>query len=459
MALLEFGLGLSIGSLLCFGHHLYLQRRLHTLLRLVRPNDRPHSFSPISRLATALTEQQRNYQVSQVITANLQYLLDQAPIAYIQIDQDNQLQWCNAAAQQLLKIPPPSPTRPRLFLELIRSYDLDRLIEETRNQQQPCQREWIFNLIEANPANPSPQPTLYLLGHAFPLFHQEVGVFLENRQELVNLKQQRDRWVSDVAHELKTPLTSIRLVAETVHSRVAPSLQSWLDRLLNEVVHLSHLVEDLLNLGQLEQRSSQGLQLTTVDLVDLVYAAWETLEPMSQQRGIYLTYDGPHEFLIQGDRSQLYRAVLNLLDNATKYSPPDQAIQVILYCFPASEPIATSVDESCVDESCVDESCVGDRVDQPQVCLEIIDSGPGFSEQSLPHVFERFYRADPARHRAATGSLLSSSSPQPYRTSCGLGLAIVEQIITAHQGTVEANNHPETGGAWLKIYLPRQAVP
>lgn len=72
--------------------------------------------------------------------------------------------------------------------------------------------------------------------------------------------------------------------------------------------------------------------------------------------------------------------------------------------------------------------------------IEIIDSGPGFPRQDLDRVFERFYRADPARARQTGGT--------------GLGLAIVRQIVEAHQGMVKADNHPETGGAWLSVRLP-----
>jgi two-component system phosphate regulon sensor histidine kinase PhoR len=106
-----------------------------------------------------------------------------------------------------------------------------------------------------------------------------VGVFLENRQEAALLVQQRDRWTSDVAHELKTPLTSIRLVAETLQSRIDPKLKVWVDRLINETLRLSNLVEDLLNLSRLQGQQSQGLNPKPVDLPQLIQAAWLSLEP------------------------------------------------------------------------------------------------------------------------------------------------------------------------------------
>lgn len=440
LIVLQFCLGLTVGLALCLAQHFYIRRRLHNLLGLLRPESTSSAFNLNSRLISAITQQQQSYRRVQTAMADLRYLLDRSPIAYLQVDRDNQLRWCNTTAQELLKIESDSFKKPRLLLEFIRSYDLDRLIEETRQQQVPQQLEWGLNLIGPDPVNPSPRATLYLLGHSFPLPNGEVGVFLEDRQELVNLMQQRDRWVSDVAHELKTPLTSIRLVAETVLNRVDPQFKSWIERLLHEVVHLSNMVQDLLDISQLEQRSPHSLSLTQVDIVDLIYGAWETLEPLARQRDMYLTYSGPDKLTIEGDPSRLYRVILNLLDNATKYSPAGQEIQVILDYLPISSDLASPLQQSA-----------------SQIYLDIIDNGPGFPEQALNQVFERFYRVDPARHRMNASLYVISSdeatnSTQEY--SSGLGLAIVKQIVTAHHGMIQARNHPETGGAWLRVCLP-----
>ena len=102
-------------------------------------------------------------------------------------------------------------------------------------------------------------------------------------------------------------------------------------------------------------------------------------------------------------------------------------------------------------------------LDKDWVSIDIIDSGPGFNAIDLPHVFERFYRSEPSRTRQIIHSSLPHPSgtdgtkptTHPYPThSVGLGLAIVEQIVKAHEGVVTARNHPETCGAWMQVILP-----
>jgi len=98
---------------------------------------------------------------------------------------------------------------------MVRSYELDQLIEQTREQQQPEVREWIFHPACADAAAMVDVRSLTLRASSWPYQRAGVGVFLENQQPLVDLDLTRDRWVSDLAHELRTPLTSIRLVVET----------------------------------------------------------------------------------------------------------------------------------------------------------------------------------------------------------------------------------------------------
>lgn len=482
----------------------------------------------LARLASVIAyHKQRCEHLEQQIESWKQ-ILSTAPIGYLQVDEDNQLTWCNAQARQLLGIQQWEMSRPRLLLELVRSYELDQLIEQTREAQHPCQTDWIFHLTCPDPSGISRQITCPLRGYGLPLWAGQVGIFLEDRQETVTLAQQRDRWTADVAHELKTPLTSIRLVAETLQARLDYPLRNWIDRLLNEAIRLSNLVQDLLDLNQIERGAPYCLNLKTLNLPELIHSAWLSLEPLARKKHLQLDYSGPESLLMQADEPRLYRVLINLLDNSIRYSPPQQHIRV---------------------QVSLRETLTGVQSEQNQVYLEVIDAGPGFPDYALPHVFERFYQADPSRSRhiksgapaeaassvkplkvqtieeirqlstnllasnskagehlapsrevtsregtvSATETPLLSERSEPsvmdqattgskrelqqgkssegggywqgmndskaevqYTGSSGLGLAIVRQIVEAHQGSVSASNHPDTGGAWLQVCLPCQ---
>ncbi len=452
---LGFLLGLGVGLAILARERSRQNTRLKGLLRELKsvPEVKDSPFSTTSQLALTVAHQQRiQHELEQQVETDRQ-ILDAAPIGYLQVDDENRLVWCNAPARSLLSIAPAVSPTPRLLLELVRSYELDQLVDQTRSLRQHCQKEWTFYPVSPDPSQLFNQPAYVLRAYGFPLRHNHVGVFLENRQEAITLLQQRDRWASDVAHELKTPLTSIRLVAETLQSRLDLPLRGWVDRLVSETIRLSSLVQDLLDLALIDRESFHCLHLKTTDLPELVQSAWINLEPLARKKQIQLEYRGPDHVLIQADESRLYRVLVNLLDNGIKYSPPWETIWVHI----------TVVDSI-------------DTAPSSQVYLEVSDAGPGFTESDLPHVFERFYRADPARSRPSIQEikgLLSAGTPQPApatpsrppeterddiqrRNSSGLGLAIVRQIVEAHHGSVAASNHPETGGACLQVCLPQQ---
>lgn len=408
--------------------------------------------------------------------ADWEAIISLAPMGYLRVDDENQLIRGNLPALDLLNIQDYNPSEPRLLLELVRSYDLDALIQQARSTGQSCQAEWVLypaSLNVTHVANLMPYP---LRGYATPLQYGHVGVLLESRAEAQILSQQRDRWTSDVAHELKTPLTSIRLVAEMLQPRVEPSLRIWIDRLLKETIRLSTLVQEILDLSQLEATRTKPLKLTSINLPDLIKSAWLSLEPIATDKGIVLSYQGPEQLVIQGDDARLHRVLINLLDNSIKYTPSERPILLQLSLVQDDRHISLSQSATTVQ-------------------IDLIDGGTGFPEDDLPMVFERFYRADFSRARLSSELSLSavpqettaslsvkaleprtnliqdtsemmgvertrgSMRPQiqPFQPSSGsgLGLAIVRQIVDLHHGTVVAKNHPE-GGAWIQIRLPQR---
>jgi two-component system, OmpR family, phosphate regulon sensor histidine kinase PhoR len=422
--------GLSVGLGLWYWSSVRSQRQLSRLVRLFPSQPYSTTASAQVRLQKAVQFQQQSEQSLHQRLSTWQTILQSAPVGYLEVDEENHVYWHNAKAAILLNIEPRhSGAAPRRSLiQMVRSYELDQLIESVRQHQTSQCQEWTVHGLQTQ----QQAKDLPLRGSAIPLEEGHVGVFLEDRWEAVQLAQERDRWTSDVAHELKTPLTSIRLIAETLQPSIDPALKGWVDRLIQETMRLSVLVQDILELSQMTFQNPNGLKPTEVDVPKLIQNAWVTLEPLAQPKNLSLYYEGPDHHVLCADGNRLLRVFLNLIDNSIKFSPVDTAIAI--YLRPRVQ-IPDPTDEETT---------------QAWVQIEVVDAGSGFPEESLNHVFKRFYRADPARGRAA------SEVPDnlPTGGGSGLGLAIAHQIITAHGGTIEAKNHPRQGGAWIKILIP-----
>lgn len=343
-------------------------------------------------------------------------LLEDLPVSFLLLDAENWILEANRSARVLLALPPEDYCRP--LLEVVRSYELDRLVARARAAEASQTDRWTFTPVNPDPMQVVPQTPRPVQGQAIPLSNGQVGILLEDRQELIDLAQQRNRWVSDVAHELKTPLTSIRLLAEALRDRLQDEPQTWVDRLLGETQRLGQLVQDLLELSRLEQGPSGLQKLEAIDLVSLLDAVRNSLEPLAAPLKLGWFYQGPDQGFVRGDRNRLYRLWLNLLDNAIRHSPQGGCLYVELR-----------------------------QRGDTWIC-DLYDDGSGFADVDLPYLFERFYRGDPSRVRPASPSAASQGS--------GLGLAIARQIVEAHQGRISASNHPVTGGAWLRVQLPQE---
>lgn len=235
MALVAFILGLAIGIGFCLWQQYKQRQQLEQVLNTFQIDNSEVSLPLMARLRRAIALSNLQQQQLKTQLQIWQLILQVAPIGYIQVDEENQLLWCNQQARQMLNIQRWETGQVRLLLEVVRSYELDELIENTRQKQELCQREWVFHSAWPLSETIGTQSAITICGYGWPLPEGEVGVFLENRQSLVDLVRARDRWLSDLAHEFKTPLTSISLVAEALQSRLEPPGRHWVDRLIKEV--------------------------------------------------------------------------------------------------------------------------------------------------------------------------------------------------------------------------------
>ena len=436
MTIIDFGLGLIVGVGFYYWKRYQFKHQLRLVLQSFSPRgDWVSSLPPISLMRRELTYVYEQKQKSEQQLRVWQELIDRAPIGFLRVDGENCLLWCNQQARKLLNIDRWQPGQVRLLLELVRSYELDRLIEQTRHSQQKQSQEWTFYYTHyagkppdrnysASINSSKATESLALTGYGFPLPEEQVGIFLLDRQTLVELSKSRDTAFSDLTHELRTPLTSIALVTENLRKRLDDPERRWLEQMSQEVDRLIRLVQDWLDLAQLKADPNQSLNYGVVELRELIFSVWQTLIPIAQKKEVTIVYSDVQKVSIFADRSRLIQVFLNLLDNGIKHSPVGEKILVEV------KPVMQNNNSPQEDAN---------------IKIDIIDSGKGFAPSDLPYVFERLYRGDKSRTRE--GNDLTSGGS-------GLGLAITRQIIEAHLGYIEAKNHPKTGGAWLQIILP-----
>jgi signal transduction histidine kinase len=218
-------------------------------------------------------------------------------------------------------------------------------------------------------------------------------------------ERERRFMVTAIAHDLRTPLFTLRGSLEAIERGVGDG--NYLDRAQDKAAHLDRLVSDLFTFSRLEY-AGEAMADGEVDVADVVRRAAETVEPLAAARGCALQVDDPRAGLVvRGDAEALLRVVTNLLDNATRHG----RTQVTL--------------------------AAGRQ--NGAVRVEVADDGPGFAAADLPRVFDPLFRSDRARGGATGGT--------------GLGLAIARRLARAHGGDVEAANDPG-GGARATLSLP-----
>jgi heavy metal sensor kinase len=223
------------------------------------------------------------------------------------------------------------------------------------------------------------------------------------------------RFVADASHELRTPLTVLRGEIESFVEE--PQLPAeWRERLgsaLEEVVRLANIVEGLFAISRLDAGEAQA-EWVRFDLAQLAASTADQMFLLAEDKKIDLACTAPKGVWVEGDRARLKQVVVNLLDNAIKYTP--EGGEVVL--------AVNTIDSKAV--------------------LEVADNGVGIPADALPRIFDRFFRVDKARSRELGGA--------------GLGLSIVKSICTAHHGHVEASSTPGQGSRF-RVELPLAPAP
>ncbi|MFO7952562.1 MAG: ATP-binding protein [Bacillota bacterium] len=237
---------------------------------------------------------------------------------------------------------------------------------------------------------------------------EQVEKYLEEQKRLEVLRR---NLVANVSHELKAPLSSVRGFSELMLDDYIDEEQKkkYLKVIQDNSVHLSRLVDDLLTLSHLES-GQLSLEKQEIAVADLANWSFDSVSPRGDAKGVELKFDLPSSLpMLYGDRHRLHEVLVNLLNNAIEYTPSGgQVLFEVKY-------------------------------DEAQVIFEIKDTGYGISEEDLPYIFERFYKADKSRRRSSQGS--------------GLGLAITRHLVELHGGSIEVESE-EGQGSVFRVILP-----
>jgi heavy metal sensor kinase len=222
--------------------------------------------------------------------------------------------------------------------------------------------------------------------------------------------EQNRRFLADASHELRTPLAALRGELESVveQARVSPELSDRVGSALEEVDRLAKIVDALFAISRLDAGEAQQ-EWAQFDLAMLGISTAEQMSLLAEDKGISVACNAADKVNVTGDRARIKQVVVNLLDNAIKYTPPGGSVNLNVRAF------------------------------HNKAVIEVADTGIGIPTVALPHIFERFYRVDEARSRDGGGA--------------GLGLAIVKSICAAHGGEVHVESI-ECKGSRFTVELP-----
>ncbi len=330
----------------------------------------------------------------------------------IAVDADERVLNVNAAAARLLDINL-NNTHGRIVQEVVRNPELQDFLRRTLSSDEPVEGDIVL-LSDAE----SGETQRFLQAHGTVLRDAQgksIGalVVLNDVTRLHRLENVRREFIANVSHELKTPITSIKGFVETLLEGAVDNgedARRFLSIIARHADRLHALVEDLLSLSRIEQEAERKeIALEPARLKPSLHAAIQFLLVKAQEKDIRIDLSAPADLSAKMNPPLLEQAVVNLVDNAIKYSDPGGGVEVVA------------------------------RASGSEVFIEVRDRGCGIEKEHLSRIFERFYRVDTGRSRKLGGT--------------GLGLAIVKHIAQAHGGRVTVESTPGKGSVFT-IHLP-----
>ena len=327
----------------------------------------------------------------------------------IAIDAEERIVSINQAAARLFE-KEPADCLGRSIQEIIRSPALQQFIRAALSNANPAEEDITVFQNEELVIDVKSSPII-------DANHDQIGtlVVFHDVTQLRRLENMRRDFVANVSHEIKTPLTAIKGFVETLQQGKVEKKQEkerFLGIIQKHVDRLDAIIEDLLALSRIEQEDDKKeIQFEAVKIADVFQAAIQLCRPKAEKQNIRIKLDCEKDATALLDPTLIEQAVVNLLDNAIKFSEPGSTIHV------------------------------NSHRQGNEMILSVQDQGIGIAQKHLPRLFERFYRVDKARSRSMGGT--------------GLGLAIVKHIAQAHGGHVAVDSKLGEG-SHFSIHLPQK---
>ncbi len=325
----------------------------------------------------------------------------------LSFDLEARLLSLNQAAADILEIDK-SDSMGRLLQETVRNPDLREFVIEVLKEPESLEREIVMK-----------NGMLYLQAHGNKLRDaqgSDVGalIVLHDITSIKKMEKMRSEFVANVSHELRTPITAIKGFVETLLDGAVEDPESaakFLKITCQHIDRLTEMTQSLLSLSKIERDvETKSIKLEVGDVTAVLSAAAESCKKVLMDKNVRLIMDTPGELKAKINPPLLEQAIVNLIDNAVKFSEPESEIKI------------------------------GTEVKKEEIAIYVQDFGWGIEVEHLERIFERFYRVESDRNRKTGGA--------------GLGLSIVKHIVLAHNGRVEAESRIGQG-AVLRIYLPK----
>lgn len=358
----------------------------------------------------SLRNQQRQSleaQTQSLITrqAALEALSEVSFNALLLVDSEHQVITMNTAARTLFSQPADWREHAESVISITRHHELDDYVAAALESSD----EALTHQIKLH-SRPYRVRTLCIESAVGPL----VALALEDVSELQRLGRARRDMVANISHELRTPITSIRLLVDTLLRgaiRDAAKAEPLAHKIEREVATLEQMAQELLDLAMIESGRAE-FRLIPAPMREILSDAVRRVAALAERSRISISEGTPPEFTVLADSEQVARVLTNLLHNSIKFTPEGGRIEIICS---VSADFAT---------------------------ISISDTGPGIPITERARIFERFYRGDRSRRGSGTG----------------LGLAIAKHIIEAHGGRIWADDPPvrgdQVGGAIISFTLP-----